>query len=139
VPGDDCIDRVFAARLSDSAVGSPAASLVVAQWTDPGGDPDSPRFIAPLHIHHEDDEAWYALVVRAGESDHRLGAGGAVLVPRGVAHTCWNPTSEPTAYVLIMTRQIQALINALHSLPQPDEAAIAALFDEHASEYLGWP
>jgi hypothetical protein len=52
VPGEDCIDRVFAARLSDSPVGSPAASLVVAQWTDLGGDPESPRFIAPLHIHH---------------------------------------------------------------------------------------
>jgi uncharacterized cupin superfamily protein len=100
-------------------------------------------FIAPLHIHHEDDEAWYVLtgglVVRAGERDHRLGAGGAVLVPRGVAHTYWNPTSEPTAYVLIMTRQIQSLINALHSLAQPDETTIAALFEEHASEYLGWP
>jgi mannose-6-phosphate isomerase-like protein (cupin superfamily) len=143
VPGEDCIDRLFAARLSDSPVGSPAASLVVAQWTDPGGDPASPRFIAPLHIHHEDDQAWYvlagALVVRAGECDHRLGAGGAVLVPRGVAHTYWNPTSEPTAYVLIMTRRIQSLIAALHSLPQPDEATTAALFEEHASEYLGWP
>jgi uncharacterized cupin superfamily protein len=80
-----------------------------------------------------------ALVVRAGECDHRLGAGGAVLVPRGVAHTYWNPTSEPTAYVLVMTRRIQSLIAALHSLPQPDEATTAALFEEHASEYLGWP
>ena len=56
-----------------------------------------------------------------------------------VAHTYWNPTSEPTGYVLIMTRQIQSLIIALHSLPRPDEATIAALFEEHASEYLGWP
>jgi len=24
-------------------------------------------------------------------------------------------------------------------LPQPDEATTAVLFEEHASEYLGWP
>jgi uncharacterized cupin superfamily protein len=98
--------------------------------------------VAPLHVHHEDDEAWDVLagelVVRSGERDHRLGAGGAVLVPRGVAHTYWNPTTEPTTYLLVMTRRIQALITALHSLDQPDERTVGAVFQAHASSYLGW-
>src|SRR5262245_58404149 len=111
-----------AARLHGSALGSPDASLVVAEWTAPGGDPRSPRYIAPLHVHHEDDEAWYVLAgkltVRSGSDDHHLHTGGAVLVPRGVAHTYWNPTPEPTTYLLVMTRRIQALIDALHTLEQ---------------------
>jgi uncharacterized cupin superfamily protein len=28
---------------------------------DPGGGTDPPTFIAPLHIHDRDDEAWYVL------------------------------------------------------------------------------
>ncbi len=140
--GEDA-QQLFAVRLSGSALGCAAASLVVAEWTDPGGDSQSPRFIAPLHIHHEDDEAWYVLtgelVVRSADRDHLLGAGGAVLVPRGVAHTYWNPTAEPSTYLLVMTRRIQALIGALHSLERPDESTVAAVFEEHASSYLGWP
>jgi mannose-6-phosphate isomerase-like protein (cupin superfamily) len=143
VAADEHAERLFAAQLSGSTLGGAEASLVLAEWTDPGGDPRFPRFIAPLHIHHEDDEAWYvltgALVVRAHDHDHRLGPGGAVLVPRGVAHTYWNPTGEPSTYLLVMTRRIQSLIGALHSLEQPDESTIAAVFEEHASSYLGWP
>lgn len=141
-PGEHA-ERLFARQLSGSALGAAAASLVVAEWTDPGGDPESPRFIAPLHVHHEDDEAWYVLtgelVVRSHNHDHRLTAGGAVLVPRGVVHTYWNPTAEASTYLLVMTRRIQSLINALHSLEQPDESTIATVFEEHASSYLGWP
>ena len=136
-------DRLFAACLSGSALGSSGASLVVAEWTDPGGDPQSPRFIAPLHIHHEDDEAWYVLggelAVRAGECDHHLDAGGTVLVPRGVPHTYWNPTAQPTRYLLVMTRQIQSLIDDLHALDDPDESMVTAVFENHASTFLGWP
>jgi mannose-6-phosphate isomerase-like protein (cupin superfamily) len=129
-PGEHA-ERLFARQLSGSALGAAAASLVVAEWTDPGGDPESPRFIAPLHVHHEDDEAWYVLtgelVVRSHNHDHRLTAGGAVLVPRGVVHTYWNPTAEASTYLLVMTRRIQSLINALHSLEQPDEPTIATV------------
>ena len=143
MPSEGSVDRLFADSLSGSVLGTPGASLVVAEWIDPGGDPESPRFIAPLHIHDEDDEAWYVLagelVVRAGESDHRVPAGGAVLVPRGVPHTYWNPTAQPTRYLLVMTRQIQSLIGCLHMLDQPDERTVAAVFEQHASRYLGWP
>jgi len=143
VSSEEPTDRLFAACLSGSAVDSPSASLVLAEWTDPGGDPQAPRFIAPLHVHHEDDEAWYVLAgelaVRVGECDHRLDAGGAVLVPRGLAHTYWNPTARPTRYLLVMTREIQSLIDDLHALDRPDESTIAAVFEDHASTYLGWP
>jgi uncharacterized cupin superfamily protein len=143
VRAEDHAEHLVRARLHESELASAAASLVVAEWTDPGGDPQAPRYVAPLHVHHEDDEAWYVLtgelMVRSGERDHRLGAGGAVLVPRGVPHTYWNPTTEPTTYLLVMTRRIQALIAALHSLEQHDERTVATVFRKHASSYLGWP
>ena len=121
---------------------APNASLVLAEWTDPGGGTDPPRYVAPLHIHQEDDEAWYvlegALTVRVGDRDVEVTAGNGVIVPRGTSHTYWNPTPEPTRYLLVMTERINALIEALHSLREP-EAEIGYVFAAHRSEYLGWP
>jgi mannose-6-phosphate isomerase-like protein (cupin superfamily) len=114
---------------------APDADLVLAEWTSRGAE----GFIAPLHVHHEDDEAWYVLdgrlVVRVGDDDVDVPAGGAVIVPRGTAHTYWNPTGEPTRYLLVMTRRIHELIEALHA-PGAD---IETTFREHRSEFLGWP
>jgi hypothetical protein len=97
-------------------VTAPDADLVLAEWTSPGGE----GFIAPLHVHHDDVE---------------LPAGSAVIVPRGTPHTYWNPTAQPTRYVLVMTRRIHDLIEALHA-PGAD---IETTFREHRSEFLGWP
>ena len=94
-------------------------------------------------MHHEDDEAWYvlegALIVRVGEDDVEVPAGGAVLVPRGTRHTYWNPHPTPTRYVLVMTPRIKALIGALHALSERDQTTLERKFRAHASEYLGWP
>ncbi|HVC85579.1 MAG TPA: cupin domain-containing protein [Solirubrobacteraceae bacterium] len=137
------LDELFAASLSGGEIRSDRASLVVVEWRDPGGGGDPPLYIAPLHVHHEDDEAWYvvegALVVRVGEQDAEVPAGGAVLVPRGTPHTYWNPGPAPTRYVLVMTARIKSLIDALHALTARDPATLEATFREHASEYLGWP
>ena len=80
------MDEGFSADLAGGLVAAPESQIVLAQWSDPGGEHDPPRFIAPLHVHHADDEAWYviegALVVRAGDRDVEVPAGGAVIVPR---------------------------------------------------------
>ncbi|HSD01287.1 MAG TPA: cupin domain-containing protein [Gaiellales bacterium] len=135
-------DEPFAAALAGGLIASPDAAIVVAEWADPGGG-DPPRYIAPLHVHHEDDEAWYvlegALVVRSDDRDVHLPAGGAAIVPRGVAHTYWNPEPGPTRYLLVMTPRIRALIDALHALDERTADAVAAVFSTHRSEYLGWP
>ena len=65
--------ELFAASLGGTQIRSDRASLVLVEWRDPGGGGDPPMYIAPLHIHHEDDEAWYvvdgALMVRVGDDD----------------------------------------------------------------------
>ena len=137
------LGELFAAPLAGGQIRSDNASLVVVEWRDPGGGGDPPRYIAPLHVHHQDDEAWYvvegALIVRLGDQDVEVPAGGAALVPRGTPHTYWNPHPAPTRYVLVMTPRIRSLIDALHALTARDQATLEATFREHTSEYLGWP
>jgi mannose-6-phosphate isomerase-like protein (cupin superfamily) len=111
-------------------------SFVVAEWTDSGERPGLP--IAPLHLHRSDDEAWYVIEGRlgftVGDEERAAAAGESVLVPRGTPHTYWNPSSQPTRYLLIMTPRIHRLIQALHG---GDRADYLRIFEEHDSELLG--
>jgi mannose-6-phosphate isomerase-like protein (cupin superfamily) len=112
-----------------------SASFVLAEWTDPGTHPGRP--IAGLHLHLEDDEAWYVVEGRlgfqVGDETLEVGAGEAVMVPRGTPHSYWNARPAPARYLLVMTPRIRALIDALHAGDRTDYAAI---FSEHASELL---
>ena len=114
--------------------------LVIVEWTDPGGGSDPPAYIAPLHVHHADDEAWCvlegALAFRVGDEELLAEAGSGAAAPRGVAHTYWNPRPEPARYLLAMGPTIFALLEALHG---PDRPALPELFAAHQSEFLGWP
>jgi mannose-6-phosphate isomerase-like protein (cupin superfamily) len=132
---------VLAASLAGNVLAADGAELVLAEWRDPGGATDPPRYIAPLHIHHADDEAWYvlegALRFRLDDAEVEAQAGGAVIAPRGVAHTYWNPRPEPARYLLVMTARIAALIDALHA---PGETrGMDAVFRDYESTLIGWP
>jgi mannose-6-phosphate isomerase-like protein (cupin superfamily) len=135
-------DRV-AAALSGSVLAPHGTSLVLAEWRDPGGGTEPPTYIAPLHAHRRDDEAWYvlegALRFRLGDETVQAEAGGAVIAPRGTPHTYWNPSAEPARYLLVMTARIAALIEAIHQLETRDEQALDRVFEDHDSELLGWP
>jgi mannose-6-phosphate isomerase-like protein (cupin superfamily) len=52
---------IIAPPLAGQVLGSVSDAFVIAEWKDPGGRTDPPRFIAPPHLHHSDDEAWYVL------------------------------------------------------------------------------
>jgi mannose-6-phosphate isomerase-like protein (cupin superfamily) len=118
-------------------------SLVLAEWTAAADGADPALYIAPLHVHREDDEGWYVLegrlCVRLGDEDVEVPAGGAVMAPRGTPHTYWNPSPEPTRYLLVMTPRIKGLIDAIHALAERNDETLAATFAEYRSEYLGWP
>lgn len=130
----------IAPPLAGNVLGSPNDNFVIAEWRDPGGPPGPPRFIAPLHLHHNDDEAWYvlegALIVRVGEKDVEARAGSAVFVPRGTAHTYWNPAAEPARYLLVMTSKIYRLIHEIHATKERSPAAMQELFRKYDSELL---
>jgi uncharacterized RmlC-like cupin family protein len=119
-------------RLAGSA-GLVGDDFVLVEWTAEVG----PHWIAPLHVHHADDEAWYVLEgelgFRLGDEEVVAGAGAAVVAPRGTPHTYRNTGDVEARYLLVMTPRIARLIGAIHA-PGAD---IPAVFAAHGSEILG--
>jgi mannose-6-phosphate isomerase-like protein (cupin superfamily) len=132
---------IIAPPLAGSVIGSVGSDFVIAEWKDGGGPPGPPRWIAPLHLHRNDDEAWYVLegtlCVRVGADDVEAKAGSAVFVPRGTPHTYWNPGAGPARYLLVMTSNTYSLIQDIHGLRERSPAALRAVFERHESELLG--
>jgi mannose-6-phosphate isomerase-like protein (cupin superfamily) len=131
---------MIAPPLAGNIMGLESDDFVVAEWRDPGGTPGQKRLIAPLHLHHADDEAWYVLegrmIVQVGQDEVEAHAGSGVFVARGTAHTYWNPGPEPVRYLLIMTPNIHQLIKDIHALPERTPTAVAAVFENHNSVLL---
>jgi quercetin dioxygenase-like cupin family protein len=118
--------------LLGRAIGSANDNFVIVEWTAEVGD----HWIAPLHVHDQDDEAWYVL---EGTLGFRLGAesveaplGSAVLARRGTPHTYWNAGASEARYLLVMTPQIAHLIEEIHR-PGAD---VAAVFAAHESRLV---
>jgi mannose-6-phosphate isomerase-like protein (cupin superfamily) len=134
---------MIASPLAGNVLGTADDSLAVAEWRDAGGTSRSPRYIAPWHVHHNDDEAWYVLegelCIRAGDDVIELPAGSAHLVPRGTPHTYWNPSAKPVRYLLFMTPAILRLIQSIHAATDRSPVAMAALFAAHDSALVDPP
>jgi mannose-6-phosphate isomerase-like protein (cupin superfamily) len=111
---------MIAPPLAGNVLGSANDAFVVAEWRDAGGPAGPPRLIAPLHLHHRDDEAWYVLegtlCVLVGKDQVEASAGSAVFVPRRTAHTYWNPGPGSVRYLLIMTSNIYRLIQDIRTM-----------------------
>src|SRR5260370_22115338 len=131
---------VIAPPLAGKTIGSTDDAFVIAEWRDAGGPAGAPRFIAPLHLHHSDDEAWYVLegtlCVRVGDKDVEARTGSAVFVPRGTPHTYWNPGPGPVRYLLVMTANIFRLIQDIHAMSAPTPARSQAMLKKFNSHLL---
>jgi mannose-6-phosphate isomerase-like protein (cupin superfamily) len=130
-------DESFVPSLAGGQVGGADSDFVVVEWSDSGES--AWEWIAPLHVHHADDEAWYMLEgtlrFRIGEDTFEAGPGGAVLAAKGTPHAYGNARKgERARYLLVMTPRIRALVQALHA---PGAADYAAIFKAHESELLG--
>jgi mannose-6-phosphate isomerase-like protein (cupin superfamily) len=132
---------MIAPPLAGKILGSANDSFAVAEWRDGGGPPGPPRLIAPVHVHHKDDEAWYVLegklCVQAGGDTVDVPAGSGIMVPRGTKHTYWNPGTDPVRYLIFMTPTILKLIQAIHELQDRSPAALAEVFERHGSSLVG--
>jgi mannose-6-phosphate isomerase-like protein (cupin superfamily) len=130
------------ARLAERDLAPPGSGVVLVEWGDDGGGFEPPRWIAPLHRHFGDEEAWYVLEGTLGflvdGEQLRASAGEAVIVPRGAAHTYWNAGRGPARYLLVMSPSIKAIIDELHGPGGKDDATLAAIFARHDGEFLGW-
>jgi hypothetical protein len=128
------MDGRFLQTLAGRQLGDLQSDFVIAEWTDSGES--EWEWIAPLHVHRADDEAWYVLEGRLrfqfGEETFKAGPGSAVLAPKGTWHAYGNAgRGEPARYLLVMTPKICALVEALH---QPGASDYAAIFRAHDSE-----
>lgn len=126
----------MAGPAASEQLGGPDSDFVIVEWTDAGES--EWEWIAPLHVHHDDDEAWYvldgALRFRLGEDTLEVGAGRGVLAPKGTPHAYGNARrGEPARYLLVMTPKIRALIQALH---EPGAEDYPGIFRAHDSELL---
>ena len=119
---------MFVERLAGGSLGSSDDDFVVVEWTAEVGT----HWIAPLHIHHADDEAWYvlegALGFRLGDDEIEAQAGSAVLARRETPHTYWNAGDIPARYLLVLTPNIARLLEEIHE-PGADILAIFACYD----------
>jgi mannose-6-phosphate isomerase-like protein (cupin superfamily) len=108
-------------------------TLVIGDWPAEGMQRD----VAPLHVHHADDEAWHvvsgALRFRFGDRELIARAGSTVLVPAGVPHTFGNAGPEPSRYIIILSARLDELINQLHA---SDSAGHRDIYRRYQSELL---
>jgi mannose-6-phosphate isomerase-like protein (cupin superfamily) len=131
--------HLVARPLSGRTLSSgPDSTFVVEEALDDGAWVGQP--IAPPHRHLDEDEAWYVLegrlVIRLAAEEIEIAAGEAVLGPRGVGHTFWNPGPGPARYLLLMGPRTARLVDALHDGTARDRAATASLFLEYGVELL---
>jgi mannose-6-phosphate isomerase-like protein (cupin superfamily) len=127
----------FAASLAGGQLGGSGSDFVIVEWSD-SGDPGW-EWIAPLHVPHGDDEAWYvlegALRFRLGEQEFEAGPGGAVMAPKGTPHAYGNARrGVPARYLLVMPPRLRELVRALH---EPGATDYPAIFRAYDSELLG--
>jgi mannose-6-phosphate isomerase-like protein (cupin superfamily) len=108
-------------------------ALVIGDWTAEGAD----REVAPLHVHHADDEAWHvvsgALRFRL-EDQHVIAAAGAtVLVPAGTPHSFGNAGPGPSRFIIVLSARLDELISQLHAR---DPAEHPQIYRRYQSELL---
>ena len=108
-------------------------TLVIGDWPAEGMQRD----VAPLHVHHADDEAWHvvsgALRFRFGDRELIARGGSTVLVPAGVPHAFGNAGPEPSRYIIILSTRLDELISQLHA---SDPAEHPDIYRQYQSELL---
>lgn len=132
---------MFVSPLMGSAIRDDAADIVLVEGEIDGATGDDRMLIAPFHIHHSDEEIFYVLSGRigfiVGDEEFIASAGDAVLVPPGSVHSWWNESEMPARYLIVMSKRLDDLINALHAAPRSPEE-MQQIFTAHDSTLLGW-
>jgi hypothetical protein len=136
------VSDVLGSPLSNGKLAPAGSKLVLAEWDAEGTSAgEQPQYQAPLHLHHDDDEAWYVLSgrlrVRIGDDEFDVPSGAAVIGPHGVPHTFWNPDPARARYVIVMSSQTSAMLDALHSGGRLSPREVREVFARYGCELLG--
>jgi uncharacterized RmlC-like cupin family protein len=125
---------ILAQDMSAPGVGVHGADLVIQNWRAAG----TAHEVAPLHVHHADDEAWHvisgALRFRLADREFVAEAGSTVLVPAGVPHTFGNAGPGPSRYILIVPSRLDELISSLHAAAPAERASVYRRYESELLE-----
>jgi mannose-6-phosphate isomerase-like protein (cupin superfamily) len=132
--------QVVPAPMVHRSIGTTSGNFVLQENLDPALAGDAARKGVPLHRHRLEDEAWYVLEgtlrFRSGDREFEATAGSGVFLPRGTAHTFWNPGPAPARYLLVMGPRTAGLLEALHGPNRPPPAGLKALYDTFEVDLL---
>jgi hypothetical protein len=124
---------IISAWSGDDGRSVRGTSLVIQDWPAEGLASE----VAPLHVHHADDEAWHVIAgaLRFRFADHEVtaAAGSTVLVPAGVPHTFGNAGPERSRFIIILPARLDEMISLLH---QAGPAEHPAIYRRYESELL---
>lgn len=127
----------FAVKVSGGDTGG--AALVIEQANGYRGGP-------PRHVHAEQEEWFYVVqgeyIVEVGGVSHRLGAGDAILAPRGVPHSWALVGHTPGRMVIAFfpAGKMEEFFDAATELPgQPSPEVAGPLFAAHGMVVAGPP
>jgi uncharacterized cupin superfamily protein len=130
---------IIAPPLPGHVIGSIGDAFVIAEWQD-AGPAVAPRLIAPRHLHHNDDEAWYVLEgvlrVQVGKDEIGAGTGSSLFVPRGKPHTYCNAGPGRVRDLLNQPIDIRGHPQEIHVMAECSPAALRAVFTKYDSELL---
>lgn len=107
----------------------------------------------PLHVHHDEDEAYFVLAgrlsVRCGDQSAEAGPGAWIYLPRGMAHNLQVLGDQAARFLLVVAPggfeaffRDQATPAAAPGLPTPqppDLELVGRLFARHHVEPVGPP
>ena len=126
--------------------GRPGGAYSVVEWDSEPGIPGT-----PLHIHRENDEAFYVLEgtfgFRAGERTFEGSTGAFVLLPKGLEHAYWNEGVIAAKMLITISppgfeRYFEELAEGLASAGEDEQAAMSlrrALSEKYDIEVVGPP
>lgn len=87
---------------------------------------------APLHVHDRGDEGFVVLTglidVTIGSEVRRLAAGDFALIEAGTPHTFATVDDSPTAVLVTMTPDVDALVRELHEVPENERHLVWARY-----------
>ena len=133
--------QLIASPLLDRSVGSTRTDFVIEESRDEGKPDGLTRRGVPLHRHRTEDEGWYVLegklAFQYGDQELEARAGSAILLPKGVPHTFWNPGPGSVRYLIIVGPKTAGLLQALHDPGRPRTDDVRGLYDAFDVDLLG--
>ena len=126
LPGAGQIADAFGRHIIRISADRTGGSLGVFESEVPAGEGP------PFHVHDREEEFFVVLSGRFGfwcEGDHvELGAGGAIVIPRGTAHRFQNIGSETGQLLVVMTPGgFEGFFPAMQAEAPTTDIGIAAL------------